>query len=42
MTRSRSYALGNVFGVPFGNAGRVLRLVRAPQAGNGDNDDDDD
>jgi len=37
--RGELYALGNVNGVPFGDNGRMLRLVAAPEA---DDDDDDD
>jgi hypothetical protein len=33
------YALGNVSGVPFGTDGRVLRLVAAPEADDGEDDD---
>ena len=33
------YVTGNVFGVPFGNNGVVVRLVPAPEADDGKDDD---
>jgi glucose/arabinose dehydrogenase len=35
------YVTGNVFGVPFGNNGVVVKLVSAPEADNDDDDGDD-
>jgi glucose/arabinose dehydrogenase len=36
------YMLGNIFGVPFGTDGLVLKLVPAPKVDVDDDDDDDD